>query len=582
MNKPIIIGIDLGTTNSEVAFVHETRPEILEDENGGILPSCVGVDDENRLIVGVRARNQAVAWPDRTILSIKREMGNDKEVFLAGKGYSPQEISALILKTLKEKAEKVLGQKVGHAVITVPAYFTDAQRQATREAGAIAGLEVVRIINEPTAAALAYEGSNVGDKKRTILVYDLGGGTFDVSIVKIEDRVVEVLASTGDNRLGGDDFDKRIIDWLARELKRKHNLDVSENKAVLARLKFCAERAKIELSRAIVTRIDEDHITENVHLSIEFTRTAFEEMIRDDIDRTMRSVSKAMQDASITPGEIDRILLVGGSSRIPMIAEMLKERLKLDPSLDIDPDLCVALGAAIQAAREMGVDTSGVLIDITPYTFGTSAVNFTADGFDPHTFVPLIKRNTKLPVSHTELFATMVDNQEAALIQVFQGENKNALDNILIGSYMFDLSGSPAGSTITLKYDLDINGILQLEAVEKDSGKKLNAVIDNVFSCDEPDRVQISQEKINGFSSMGFSEASSEKPGEAISGESGMPRDIAATLTLAREKLHMAPKEDQDDIIDLMEDITFAVENGDLEGAAQLCGELEDLLFYID
>ncbi len=578
MNTPPIIGIDLGTTNSEVAFVHETRPEILRDGDDGILPSCVGVDDDGRFIVGATARNQAVAYPERTVLSVKRQMGQEKEIPLAEKSYTPQEISALILKELKEKAEKILGRGVGQAVITVPAYFTDAQRQATKEAGAIAGLEVVRIINEPTAAALAYEGSNAGDEKRTILVYDLGGGTFDVSIVQIEDRVVEVLASTGDNRLGGDDFDERIIQWLARELKQTHHLDVTKNRAVLARLKSCAEKAKIELSQAFTTRIEEDHIAEDIHLSVELTREAFEGMIQEEIDRTMGSVTKALRDAGITPGDIDRILLVGGSSRIPMISNMLKDKLKIDPSKEIDPHLCVALGAGIQAAREMGIDTSGVLIDITPYTFGTSAAEFNDESLDPHVFVPLIKRNTKLPVSHTETFYTMVDNQDLALIQVFQGEENNALDNILIGSYRFDLSNSEAGSMITLKYDLDINGILKLEAVEKETGRTLNAVIDNVFACENPDRVQTSREKINGSSSMGRS----AKPGKAHSGEETIPPDITDTLTLAREKLDLASKEDQDEIIDLMEEITDAVEDKDFEKARLICDELEDLLFYID
>ncbi len=578
MSTPIIIGIDLGTTNSEVAFVKGGRPQILQDNGDGIVPSCVGVDPENRLIVGKRARNQAVAFPDRTVLSIKREMGRDKKVVLAGQAYSPQEISAFILRDLKGKAERVMGQPVGHAVITVPAYFTDAQRNATREAGAIAGLEVVRIINEPTAAALAYGESRATDEKRTILVYDLGGGTFDVSIVRIEDQVVEVLASTGDNRLGGDDFDNKIVNWLAEELKREHGLDVMENRAVLARLKSCGEKAKIELSQTRSTRIQEDYIAGEVHLDVTLTREIFEGMIQPDINRTMDSVTRALQDASVAPNEIDRILLVGGSSRIPMISTLLRDKLNLEPSQEIDPDLCIALGAGIQAAREMGVDSSGVLIDITPYTFGTSAAEFGADGLNPHVFVPLINRNTKLPVSHTETFYTMVDNQEIALIQVFQGESSHALDNILIASYTFDLSNTPAGSMITLTYDLDVNGILKLEAVEKDGGKTLNAVIDNVFSCDDPDRVRASQEKINGIAALenaGRSEAPSLQT-EMVPGE------IAEILTLAREKLDMAPREDRDDIIDMMEDITSAVEENDLERARKISQDLDDLLFYIE
>lgn len=578
MSTPIIVGIDLGTTNSEVAFVKGGRPQILQDNGDKIFPSCVGVDQENRLIVGKRARNQAVAWPDRTVLSIKREMGRDKKVVLAGQAYSPQEISAFILRDLKEKAERVMGQPVGHAVITVPAYFTDAQRNATREAGAIAGLEVVRIINEPTAAALAYGESRGSGDKRTILVYDLGGGTFDVSIVRIEDQVVEVLASTGDNRLGGDDFDNKIVNWLAEELKREHDLDVMENRAVLARLKSCAEKAKIELSQELSTRIQEDYIAGEVHLDVTLTRETFEGMIQPDISRTMDSVTRALQDASVAPGKIDRILLVGGSSRIPMISTLLREKLNLEPSQEIDPDLCVAFGAGIQAAREMGVDSSGVLIDITPYTFGTSAAEFVPDGLDTHVFVPLIKRNTKLPVSHTEIFYTMVDNQEKALIQVFQGESSHALDNILIASYTFDLSNTPAGSMITLTYDLDVNGILKLEAVEKNGGKTLNAVIDNVFSCDDPDRVRASQEKINGLVAL-ENRGTSEEPSLQTD---MVPGDIAEILALAREKLDLAPREDRDDIIEMVEDITSAVADNDLERAREISQDLDDLLFYIE
>jgi molecular chaperone DnaK (HSP70) len=474
-----------------------------------------------------------------------------------------------------------MGEAVGHAVITVPAYFTDAQRNATREAGAIAGLEVVRIINEPTAAALAYGENRKGEETRTILVYDLGGGTFDVSIVRIEDQVVEVLASTGDNRLGGDDFDNKIVDWIAGKLKQEKNLDVVDDSAVMARLKSVGEKAKIELSSSMSARIQEDYISGDIHLYATLTRDSFEAMIQEDIDRTMGSVTRALQDAAVAPGQIDRILLVGGSSRIPMISSMLEQKLNLMPNQDIDPDLCVALGAGIQAAREMGVDSSGVLIDITPYTFGTSAADFDETGFNPHLFVPLINRNTKLPFSHTERFYTMVDNQEGVLVQVFQGESIHALDNILIGSYNFELSNTPAGSTITLTYDLDVNGILKLEAVEKDSGKTLNAVIDNVFSSDDPDRVQASQEKINGLASKGIKRISGS-PESLAAKDDMVPEDITETLTQAREKLDRASTEDRDDIIDMMEDITVAVEAKDLERAREICAALDDLLFYID
>lgn len=578
MSTPLIIGIDLGTTNSEVAFVKGNRPQVLKVDGNAIFPSCVGVDQDDRLIVGQEARNQAVAYPERTVLSIKREMGRNKKVSLADQSYSPQEISALILKDLKEKAEQAMGESVGHAVITVPAYFTDAQRNATREAGAIAGLEVVRIINEPTAAALAYGENRAGEETRTVLVYDLGGGTFDVSIVRIEDQVVEVLSSTGDNCLGGDDFDSKIVNWLLEKLKQENNLDVTGDRAVMARLKSVGEKAKIELSSAMSALIQEDYIAGDLHLDATLTRDLFEAMIQEEIDRTMGSVTRALQDASVVPGQIDRILLVGGSSRIPMISTMLEQKLNLAPSKNIDPDLCVALGAGIQAAREMGVDSYGVLIDITPYTFGTSAADFNENGFDPNVFVPLINRNTKLPFSHTEKFYTMVDGQELVLVKVFQGESPNALDNILIGSYSFELSKSPAGTIITLTYDLDVNGILKLEAVEQNGGKRLNAVIDNVFSSDDPDRVQTSRARINALASKGDS-----APAESFAAKEDMvPREITETLTLAREKLDRASVEDRDDIIDMMEDITGAVEAKDLERAREICSDLDDLIFYID
>ena len=300
-------------------------------------------------------------------------------------------------------------------------------------------------------------------------------------------------------------------------------------------------------------------------------------MIRDEIEKTMKSVTQALGDADLGPGEIDRILLVGGSTRIPMVSEMLREKMGIEPSQEIDPDLCVALGAGIQAAREMGVDSSGVLIDITPYTFGTSAAEVNHQGLNPHLFVPLIKRNTKLPASRTEAFYTMYDQQEKALLQVYQGESKNALDNILIRSYYFDLSGTPAGSMLTLKYELDINGILKLEAVEKDTGRRLDAVIDNVFSCDDPDGIKASQEKIGGF----FQEEESLKPSVSRETDS-MPEDIRDMLSQAGEKLDLAPEEDREEIINLVEDITTAAKAGDFEKARAICEELDDILFYID
>ncbi|MBW1759408.1 MAG: Hsp70 family protein, partial [Deltaproteobacteria bacterium] len=371
-----VVGIDLGTTNSEIAFIIDGNAKVLKDKDNGIVPSCVGLDNQGNIITGVEARNQAAIAPDRTVLSVKRSMGSETKFQMNDSSYLPQEISAFILKALKQRAEKLLDKKISKAVITVPAYFTDAQRQATRDAGAIAGLDVIRIINEPTAAALAYESTN--PKNQRILVYDLGGGTFDVSIVKIEQGIVEVLSSTGDNHLGGDDFDQKIVDLLVEHIEKELKLTVAGDPVVMARLKHAAEKAKITLSSEPYARIEEDHIGKkafkDIHLSFELSRTDFDMMIEDALIRTMESVNKALKDASSLPSAIDTIILVGGSTRIPKISDMLEEKFNIIPHSEIDPDLCVGIGAAIQAGREMGLDSSSVLLDITPYTFGTSAV----------------------------------------------------------------------------------------------------------------------------------------------------------------------------------------------------------------
>jgi len=577
MSHSPVIGIDLGTTNSEVAFVFDNTAQIIEDNDRGIMPSCVGVDPQGRLVIGQTARNQAAAFPENTALAVKRQMGSDTQYTLGDQTYSPQEVSSLILKALKARAEGAIGMPVSKAVITVPAYFTDVQRQATRDAGQIAGLEVLRIINEPTAAALAY-GENSRGVTRHLLIYDLGGGTFDVSMVRIEDKVVEVLASTGDNRLGGEDFDDALVSFLCDHIKENHSRDVSSDPVVMARLKSAAEKAKKRLSEEFYTRVEEDHLAPDLHLSCELDRGGFEEMIHPLIEKTMVAVSEALTEAGLSPGQIDKIILVGGSTRIPLVSQLLAEKLDIDPDIGIDPDLCVALGAGIQAGREMGKSISGMLLDITPYTFGTAAVGMVAGRYQENCFVPLIRRGTKLPATRTEAFQTMVDDQQIAEISVYQGDQPNALDNIRIGTYVFDLSKAPAGSVITLKYDLDLNGILKLEAKEKDTGKTINAVIDNVFSQGNTD-ISSATEKINAvFQGQGIDEA------KAPADEAGtlLPPAISEVLDQAREKLDLAPDEDKDEIINLMEDITTAAEDKDMGHARALAEELEDILFYID
>ena len=440
MEPETVIGIDLGTTNSEVAILSGGTPQVVREDGDAILPSCVGIDEAGNIIVGRQARNQAVAAPERTVLSIKRRMGSDERVRMGAEEYTPQEISAFILKALKERAARALGHDVHKAVITVPAYFTDAQRQATREAGRIAGLEVVRIINEPTAAALSYEKRRDGSHR--ILVYDLGGGTFDVSIVVIEDGVVEVLASTGDNRLGGDDFDELVARRLNAHIEDELGIDgARENRLLQARLLRAAEQAKIELSNQPYARVEEDHIAsvdgEPKHLSFELSRLDLEQDLEDLLARTMQSVTMALNDAQVRPSQLDRILMVGGSTRIPRITQLLAERLGREPHGEVDPDMCVALGAAVQAGIEMGQDMQSVLVDITPYTFGTSALGELYGLPYAHQFIPLIRRNSKLPATRTEAFFTVTENQETVELKVYQGEDPDALKNVEIGSFRF-------------------------------------------------------------------------------------------------------------------------------------------------
>lgn len=580
-----IVGIDLGTTNSEIAFILNDRAEVLKDRDDGIVPSCVGLSIDGKIIVGAEAKNQAVIAPERTVLSVKRRMGRDEQIPMGGGVYRPQEISAFILKALKSRAEKRLGRPVSKAVITVPAYFTDAQRNATREAGEIAGLEVVRIIHEPTAAALAYE-SNQSETRR-VLIFDLGGGTFDVSIVKIEEGVVEVLSSTGDNHLGGDDFDQKIVDLLVEECESELNLDVTGDPAAMARLRRAAEAAKIVLSSEPFAMIEEDHIGMRdgrpVHLSYELSRGQFEALIEDDLSRTMESVGQALRDADLLASHIDKIILVGGSTRIPAVSEMLTSKFGQLPHSGIDPDLCVAVGAAIQAGREMGLKHTGVLLDITPYTFGTSAIGDVDGAPTLDMFVPIIRRNTKLPTAKTEAFCTMVDNQKAVEIKVYQGEKPNALDNIRIGTYLFDLSRAPAGSVILLNYHLDLNGILKLEAVEKHTGRKIQAVIDNAFSRTSGENLRESRNRLAELWGEPDEPPSietgipTEQPPEDI-----LPEGVDALLKRAEAKLPLAHAEDREEIARLVTDIRSRAAGGDSDAVKALADELEDLLFYVD
>ncbi|BCO09758.1 hypothetical protein GF1_21340 [Desulfolithobacter dissulfuricans] len=432
----IIVGIDLGTTNSEVAVYENGSVTVIEGEDGKILPSYVGLDDTGELLVGVAARNQYVVYPERTVKSVKRMMGTPENIRLGDRDYTPQEISAMILRKLKNSAEKYLGRPVKKAVITVPAFFSDIQRQATREAGEIAGLEVVKMINEPTAATLVYESSNKSNKK--VLVYDLGGGTFDVSVVMIEDDVIEVVASHGNNALGGDDFDALLEKVLRERVAEETGIQELDIQA-LARIRRAAEDAKKQLSFKPFAKVEEEYLLQvdgaPYHLNMELARHDYEEMITPLVEETMDGVHVVLRDADMVMADIDEVLLVGGSTRTPLVQERLEKEFGFAPRHELDPELCVSCGAALQGAMIGGLEVRAILVDITPYTFGTSAIGEVDGAFSLTAFVPLIKKNTPIPVTRSEVFFTAVDGQKEVEVKVYQGEAADALDNIEVGRF---------------------------------------------------------------------------------------------------------------------------------------------------
>jgi molecular chaperone DnaK (HSP70) len=569
----IIIGIDLGTTNSEVAVVRGGRPEVIAVEDSHLLPSVVGLADDGSLLVGQAARNQYVLHPDRTIKSIKRRMGEDTQVSMGDQKFSPQEISALILGRLKRAAEDYLKEAVTKAVITVPAYFSDAQRQATRDAGQLAGLEVVRIINEPTAAALAYEVDHI--QRKHILVYDLGGGTFDVSVVGVEKDVVEVLASHGNNRLGGDDFDARILDHLSDWLKRERDADPTANRQAMARLTRAAENAKIHLSDAPFARVEEEYLLEGkdgpVHLSLELSREDYEAMIEPYVAETLAAVHIAMEGARMRVSDLDEVLLVGGATRTPLIQRRLEKELGIQPRSELDPDLCVATGAAIQAAVIAGERVSQVLVDITPYTFGTSAIAELNGEMYPYTFIPLIRKNTPIPVTKSEAFYTIVDGQMAIEVNVYQGEDPDALNNIRIGAYRIEgLSDVPAGNTIVTTFSLDINGILQVTSREKRSGLEKHITIENATTRFEEQEMTAARERIQALIA---GEDAGQEQRESVKAQ--------ALIEKAERLLEGAGTEDRDDLVDSIEAVRDALAEGDAQALEEATAGLSDLIFYL-
>ncbi|MCE7742634.1 MAG: molecular chaperone DnaK [Candidatus Heimdallarchaeota archaeon] len=479
--KELVVGIDLGTTNSGIAYMVAGKPEIIPNIEGGrITPSVIIFNEDGTRTVGIQAKRQAISMPDRTQRSIKRKMGTDYTFKVDDKVYKPEEMSAMILSKLKEDAEAYLNQKIEKAVITVPAYFSDSQRQATKDAGEIAGLDVLRIVNEPTASALAYgldkEGAEI------VLVFDLGGGTFDVSILELDDGLFRVIATSGNNLLGGDDWDQRIIDWIIAEFKKKEGIDLAKDTKVVQRLKDAAEEAKIELTSKVKTNISLPYISADAsgpkHLDLELSRAKFEDMTKDLVEKCAGPSRQAMKDAKVKAGDLDKAILVGGATRMPMIRDMAKELFGKEPHKGVAPEEVVALGAAVQAAVLAGEVKDILLLDVTPLSLGVETLG--------NVMTPLIERNTTIPVTKKNVFTTAADMQTSVEVHVLQGERTMAADNITLGR--FQLVGIPAAPRgipqVEVSFDIDANGILQVSAKDLGTGKEQSIVIQSSHLSD--------------------------------------------------------------------------------------------------
>jgi molecular chaperone DnaK len=604
----MVVGIDLGTTNSEIAAFLNGKVDVLGPAADRMLPSCVGFSPAGVLLVGREARHQQLLYPSLTIRSIKRKMGSTEAVKLGDKEFTPQEISSLILRHLVEWAQRDLNQPIAKAVITVPAYFSDAQRNATREAGELAGLEVLRILNEPTAASLAY---GFGDAAHhTAMVYDLGGGTFDVSIVSVEGDVTEVLASHGNNQLGGDDFDNLLLERFEREFQSQYGIDLQDSHPVArARLWWAAEEAKKKLSFEPYVRVREEALViENgkpLHLDVEVSRLEYEEMVRPLIESTLESVSKALSDAHKSPGDIDAILLVGGSTRTPLIYRRLHELTGLEPRQDVHPDLCVALGAGVLASRLAGHGVERVLVDVSPFSFGPSYLGERGGFPYPHCYHPIIYRNTPLPVTRTESYATAHPHQTSVQIEIYQGEDDDALKNLLVGDFRVEgLRPTREPNEVLCRMSLDVDGILHVTAIEKETGKSKHITIARALREKSPSEIAAARERLKALYSsrpdegveIDENEFSLEDTDwvseEAVSEPKDAASDLPQALEIVKEAHDLVEQsqrllgtlhsEDQEEAIELRERIHAAIRSNDAGALKMASAELRELLFFVE
>ena len=550
-----IIGIDLGTTNSCVAVMEGGEPVVIANSEGArTTPSVVGFTKTGDRLVGQVAKRQAITNPDNTVSSIKRQMGTDHKVTLNGKEYTPQQVSAMILQKLKADAEAYLGETVTEAVITVPAYFNDSQRQATKDAGTIAGLNVRRIINEPTAAALAYGVDKEDDQK--IMVYDLGGGTFDVSIIEMGDGVTEVLATNGDTHLGGDDFDQRIIDWMADAFQTENGIDLRKDKMAAQRLKEAAEKAKIELSSAMSSQINLPFITADAtgpkHLDMTLTRAKFNELTADLVDRTMTPVRKALQDAGLRASDLKKVLMVGGSTRIPAVYDAVKKELNCEPFKGINPDECVAVGAAIQGGVLNGEKKGLLLLDVTPLSLGIETLGGVC--------TKIIDRNTTIPTHKSQVFSTAADNQPSVEVNVLQGEREFARDNKSLGVFHLDgIAPDPRGvPQIEVTFDIDANGIVKVSAKDLGTGKEQNITITASTNMSKED-IDKAVKEAEQFA------ADDKKKREEVDIRNGADQMVFQTEKMLKENGDKLPADVKSEAESKLADLKTAVQSGNVD-----------------